>query len=179
VYGIVTQAGGDVHIYSEPGIGTTFNVFLPASDEPLDTVDDEALTVEPARGNGEMVLVVEDEPAIREVTRRILERSGYHVLVAAGGAEALGLAEHHDGRIDLLMTDVVMPRMLGKEVAERLLALRPDAKVLYMSGYARPVLATTGTLDPGVILLEKPFSESALLGAVRQVLDAPAEARSG
>jgi FixJ family two-component response regulator len=89
------------------------------------------------------------------------------------------LAEQHRGPIDLLITDVVMPRMLGKEVAERLQANRPDVKVLYMSGYARPVLASTGTLDPGVILLEKPFSESALLCAVRQVLDEAAEARSG
>ena len=171
VYGIVTQSGGDVHIYSEPGIGTTFTVYLPATDEPLDAGDAEPATAVPAGGNGETVLVVEDEPAIREVTRRILERNGYQVMVSGSGAEALALAGDHRGRVDLLMTDVVMPRMLGKEVAERLRAGRPDTKVLYMSGYARPVLASTGTLDPGVILLEKPFSETALLCAVRQVLD--------
>ena len=179
VYGIVAQAGGDVRIYSEPGIGTTFHVLLPATDEPLDSAAENGAEVAPARGNGETVLVVEDEPAIREVTHRILARNGYDVLVAGAGAEALILAEQHRGPIDLLITDVVMPRMLGKEVAERLQADRPDVKVLYMSGYARPVLASTGTLDPGVILLEKPFSANALLCAVRQVLDAAAEARSG
>ena len=93
-------------------------------------------------------------------------------MVADSGAEALRLVDGYSGAIDLLMTDVVMPRMLGKEVAERLRAVRSDTRVLYMSGYARPVLANTGTLDPGVTLLEKPFSEGALLAAVRQVLDA-------
>jgi len=170
VYGIVTQSGGDGQIYSEPGIGTTFHILLPATDEEPDEVD-QAAPQPPTTGHGETVLVVEDEPAIREVMRRILHRNGYRVIMAADGVEALELARAHGGPVDLLMTDVVMPRMLGKEVAERLRAVRPGTPVIYMSGYARPALANAGTLEPGVILLEKPFSEAALLTAVRQVLD--------
>jgi CheY-like chemotaxis protein len=117
------------------------------------------------------VLVVEDEPAIREVTRRILRRNGYDVLMTETPLDALELASGHEGEIHLLLTDVVMPKMLGKDVAERVRVLRPSVKVLYMSGYARPVLANSGTLEPGVTLLEKPFSEVVLLSAVRQVLD--------
>jgi len=117
------------------------------------------------------VLVVEDEPAIREVIRRILQRNGYHVLMTETPLDALDTAGTHEGQIHLLLTDVVMPKTLGKDVAERVRALRPAVKVLYMSGYARPVLANTGTLEPGVTLLEKPFSEAVLLSAVRQVLD--------
>jgi PAS domain S-box-containing protein len=170
VYGIVKQAGGDVHINSEPGRGTTFSVLLPVTEEaPVDAV--EAPATGPLPGRGETVLVVEDEPAIREVTRRILGRNGYHVLMTETPLDALEQAGRHDGEIDLLLTDVVMPKMLGKDVAERVRALRPSVKVLYMSGYARPVLANSGTLEPGVTLLEKPFSEVVLLSAVRQVLD--------
>jgi len=170
VYGIVKQAGGDVRIYSEPGVGTTFHVLLPATDEP-DPEPEETIREVTRLGQGETVLVVEDEPAIRELTGRILSRRGYRVMVAADGAQALLLAAAHDGEIELLMTDVVMPQMQGKEVAERLRAARPALRVLYISGYARPVLASSGTLDAGVTLLEKPFSENALLKAVRQVLD--------
>jgi CheY-like chemotaxis protein len=118
------------------------------------------------------VLVVEDEPAIRDVAERILRRSGYEVLMTGSPLDAVEVAGRHEGEIDLLVTDVVMPKMLGKDVAERMRALRPGVKVLYISGYARPVLANSGTLEPGVTLLEKPFSESVLLKAVRQVLDA-------
>jgi PAS domain S-box-containing protein len=171
VYGIVKQAGGDVQIASEPGVGTTFTVLLPATGE--ESADPETPVAEGAPpGGGETVLVVEDEPAIREVAERILRRSGYEVLMAGSPLDALELAGRHDGQIDLLVTDVVMPKMLGKDVAERMRAQRPGVKVLYISGYARPVLASSGTLEPGVTLLEKPFSESVLLQAVRQVLDA-------
>jgi two-component system, cell cycle sensor histidine kinase and response regulator CckA len=106
------------------------------------------------------------------VTRRILARNGYEVLTAGGGPEAIALVTDHEGDIDLLSTDVVMPQMLGKEVATRLLALRPELRLLYMSGYAQPVLASKGTLEAGIVLLEKPFSEPVLLAKVRDVLDA-------
>ena len=169
VYGIVTQAGGDVSITSEVGLGTTVTVVLPAgaASAPADVAEQPAAT----GGHGETLLVVEDEDALRDVAGRILTGAGYRVLVAEGGAQALELAERHDGKIDLLVSDVVMPGMLGKELAERLVVARPGTRVLYMSGYAQPVLASQGTLDPGVVLLEKPFTANDLLAAVRSRLD--------
>jgi two-component system, cell cycle sensor histidine kinase and response regulator CckA len=170
VYGIVTQAGGDVSIASEPGLGSTVTVLLPAGTTPV--AAEPAPAEEPATaGHGETLLVVEDEAALREVAGRILSGAGYAVLTAEGGAEALELAAAHDGTIDLLVSDVVMPGMLGKELAERLVAARPETRVLFMSGYAQPVLASQGTLDPGVVLLEKPFTAAGLLAAVRRRLD--------
>ena len=169
VYGIATQAGGDVSIASEPGLGTTVTVLLPAA-ERADTGPVPAKPVG-TRGHGETLLVVEDEAALRDVAGRILSGAGYRVLAAEGGAEALALAARHDGEIDLLLSDVVMPGMLGKEVAERLVLDRPHTRVLYMSGYAQPVLHSQGTLDPGVALLEKPFTATDLLTAVRERLD--------
>jgi PAS domain S-box-containing protein len=170
VYGIVTQAGGSVSLTSEPGLGTTVTVLLPAAASDEDPVAPPAAPADTA-GHGETLLVVEDEAALRDVAGRILSGAGYHVLTADGGAQALELAAVHDGSIDLLVSDVVMPGMLGKELAERLVDARPDTRVLYMSGYAQPVLASQGTLDPGVALLEKPFTAAALLTAVRRRLD--------
>jgi PAS domain S-box-containing protein len=172
VYGIVKQSGGDVEIYSEAGLGTTVSILLPASEASVSAPSEPV----PARrlvGN-ETVLVVEDEDAMRELTRRILTRHGYDVLVAARGDEAAWLARQHAGKIDLLLTDVVMPQMLGKEVVERVSAVRPGIRVLYMSGYAQPILTSQGTLEPGVTLVEKPFSERMLLAKLREVLDADA-----
>jgi signal transduction histidine kinase/CheY-like chemotaxis protein len=169
VYGILTQADGHIRIYSEAGAGTTFSITLPVTDQ----------AATPARvpapyhrtPKGETVLVVEDEEALREVTKRILTRNGYHVLTAANGPQAFDIARRHDGEIHLLVTDVVMPFMLGKEVADSMRAFRPTIEVLYMSGYARPVLASQGRLDPGVALVEKPFSEADLLTTAGQVLN--------
>jgi two-component system, cell cycle sensor histidine kinase and response regulator CckA len=118
-------------------------------------------------GAGGTVLIVEDEPAMREVTRRILSRSGYTVIAAATGHEAIEIAANHTGDIDVLLTDVVMPRMLGKEAAERIRALRSGVKVLFMSGYARGVLDSQGVVEAGVNLIQKPFSEAELLAALR------------
>jgi CheY-like chemotaxis protein len=171
VYGIVTQVSGYVWVDSIPGAGTTFTAMLPATDQSVDAPVADA-PARPSTRGGETVLVVEDEDALREVTRRILSRNGYEVLTAANGPEALKIVEHTGQRIDLLLTDVIMPHMLGKELAGRMRELRPSLRVLYMSGYAQPVLASQGTLDPGVILVEKPFSEAALLDQVREVLDA-------
>jgi two-component system, cell cycle sensor histidine kinase and response regulator CckA len=170
VYGIVTQVDGHVWVESVPGAGTTFTVLLPATDQIMTGPEEEAVPRERTRG-GETVLVVEDEDALREVTRRILARNGYEVLTAANGPEAIKVVEHTDRHIDLLLTDVIMPHMLGKELAGRMRELRPGLRVLYMSGYAQPVLASQGTLDPGVTLVEKPFSETTLLEHVREVLD--------
>jgi two-component system cell cycle sensor histidine kinase/response regulator CckA len=169
VYGIVTQAGGCVGIESSVGLGTTVKVLLPAStSDPSDASPDGPTSTS---GRGETLLVVEDESALRDVAGRILSGAGYRVLAADGGAQALELAALHEGAIDLLVSDVVMPGMLGKELAERLVYTRPDTRVLYMSGYAQPVLASQGTLDPGVALLEKPFTAADLLTAVRRRLD--------
>jgi two-component system, cell cycle sensor histidine kinase and response regulator CckA len=168
VYGIVTQAGGYVRIYSELDIGTTVTILLPATGPGVQA--DPAPVPEPDDGRGETVLIVEDEPAIREVTRRILSRSGYHVIVAASGPEAIEIATSHTGDIDVLLTDVVMPRMLGKEAAERIRALRPGVKVLFMSGYAQGVLDSKGILEAGVNLIQKPFSEAQLLAALGQII---------
>jgi two-component system cell cycle sensor histidine kinase/response regulator CckA len=170
VYGIVAQAGGEVSVASEPGLGTTVTVLLPAASaaDSEAPADDEPA---PTNGHGETLLVVEDEAALRDVAGRILSGAGYRVLAAECGPEALELAARHEGVIDLLVSDVVMPGMLGKDLAERLVDARPETRVLYMSGYAQPVLHTHGTLEPGVALLEKPFTATDLLTAVRRRLD--------
>ena len=168
VAGIVNQASGDVQIRSEPGIGTTVTVLLPSAGQEAKA------RPEPARaaghGAGETVLVVEDEPAIREATRRILSRSGYHVLTAASGREAIEIASSTGGDIDVLLTDVVMPHMLGKEAADRIRVFRPGVKVLFMSGYTQGLLDTQGVAEAGVNLVEKPFTEASLLAKLRQVI---------
>ena len=169
VYGIAAQNGGEVSIASSPGLGTTVTVLLPAgaTEEPVAPAPEPVVTA----GHGETLLVVEDEAALRDVAGRILSGAGYRVLTADGGAQALELAAGHEGVIDLLVSDVVMPGMLGKELAETLVGVRPETRVLYMSGYAQPVLASQGTLEPGVALLEKPFTAADLLSAVRDRLD--------
>jgi two-component system cell cycle sensor histidine kinase/response regulator CckA len=169
VYGILTQVGGNIRIYSEPGAGTTFTITLPVTAEAAAPIA--APSPYQRTPKGETVLVVEDESALREVTRRILTRNGYHVIVAASGPEALGIADGHPGEIHLLVTDVIMPHMLGKEVAEKMRLIKPEIEVIFMSGYARAVLASPGRLDPGVALVEKPFSEADLLAMAGQVLN--------
>jgi signal transduction histidine kinase len=169
VYGILTQAEGTIRIYSEPGAGTTLTITLPVTTQTATPVPEPAPYGRDPKG--ETVLVVEDEAALREVTRRIFARNGYHVITAGNGPEALEIARDHQGEIHLLVTDVVMPHMLGKEVAEKVLAIKPEIEVLFMSGYARPVLASQGRLDPGVALVEKPFSEADLLAKAGQVLN--------
>ncbi|GAA4962194.1 hybrid sensor histidine kinase/response regulator [Actinoplanes utahensis] len=169
VYGIVTQAGGEVLLTSEVGVGTTVTALLPAGAAP--GVADEPAEPGTLGARGETLLVVEDEDALRDVAGRILTAAGYRVLSAESGPRALEVAARHEGGIDLLVSDVVMPGMLGKELAERLVDARPGTPVLFMSGYAHPVLASRGTLDPGVTLLEKPFTADELLTAVRRRLD--------
>lgn len=167
VFGIVSQAGGEIQLYSEIGIGTTCRVLLPTTDR-LQPV---ARPVEEPRnlGGTETILVVEDEDALREVTRRILAEQGYEVLTCANGPDAIELAEKHGRSIGLLLSDVVLPKMLGNEIASRVKELIPGLPVLYMSGYAQAVLGST--LGDGVSLLEKPFSEQQLLAKVRASID--------
>ena len=169
VYGIVTQGGGDAYIESYPLQGTTFSALFPASESAA-ALPEGAPEAQRPRGV-ETILVVEDEQAVRELTQRILVRHGYQVITARQGAEALALAATHQGAIDLLLTDVVMPHMLGHEVAARFLEMRPDSRVLFMSGYAQPSADAKHAIDPAV-LVEKPFTEPTVLTKVRQVLDA-------
>jgi PAS domain S-box-containing protein len=172
VYGIVSQFGGSTRIYSEAGIGTTVTVLLPATGD--DAAPDELVDHRTGLGGRETILMVEDEDALREVTRRILTRNGYKVLTAAGGAEAIELATAHAGPIDLVLTDVIMPKMQGTTVADEVTQLRPGVRVLFMSGYAQPVLAAGAVLKPGFRMVDKPFNEVTLLTKLREVLDADA-----
>ncbi|MFI7542675.1 ATP-binding protein [Actinoplanes sp. NPDC049599] len=168
VYGAITQAEGHVRIQSAPGRGTTFTILLPVTTQTAAAATQPP--PEAATPHGLTTLVVEDEDALREVTRRLLARQGYTVITAANGAEAIAAATSYQGTIDLLITDVIMPQMLGKEAAEKIRHLRPGIRVLYMSGYAQPILASQGRLDPGVALLDKPFTERDLLAKVSSVL---------
>jgi PAS domain S-box-containing protein len=176
VYGIATAAGGDVHLYSEAGIGTTVTVVLPAVDTPTDTDTTAAAPdrTAPVRTPAtETILLVEDEDALRQVAARILTRAGYHILAATGGAQAIHIAQTHPDTIDLMLTDVIMPKMMGNEVAQHVRAIRPELSVLYMSGYAEPVLTENGTLQAGVTIVEKPFTSAELLDRVHAILHPP------
>lgn len=172
VYGIVKQNKGFINVYSEPGQGTTFRTYLPRQVEQA-TSSGTPVATEPQRGRGETILVVEDEPGILEASRLILTRLGYEVLVAASPAEALRRAEGHTGLIDLLITDVVLPGMNGRELAERLRQSRPGLRCLYMSGFTADAIADRGVLYKGVDFIQKPFSMRALATRVRAALDQP------
>ncbi len=175
VYGIVKQSAGFVWCYSEPGHGTTFKVYLPRVDEAVRADRVSLAAAEDPRG-AETILVAEDTEELRNVLRETLTERGYTVLLAANGEEALELARAHAGPIQLLLTDVVMPRAGGAELAERLAVLRPGVRVLFMSGYTNGVISQHGVLKEGVHLLQKPFTGRGLAQAVRAVLDAPREA---
>ena len=171
VYGIVRQSGGSVWAYSEPGHGTTFKALLPRAESPATA--EAPRTPEPAAANGsETILLAEDEESVRQLTARILERLGYEVIAAETATEALRIAEENGRKIDLLLTDLVMPELSGTALAERVRKLLPGIRVLFMSGYSDEVVTRNGTLTPGSAFLEKPFSGNELAAKVRETLDA-------
>ncbi len=172
VYGIVQQSGGFIWVYSEPGQGTSFKVYLPQVDATPQAGG--AVLGAPAPRGTETVLLVEDAAAVRAVTKQALQRQGYTVLEAPNGAAALRLAQKHRGPIHLLLTDVVMPALSGRQLAEQLAAARPDMKVLYASGYAADAAARHGILESQAAYLQKPYTPDMLARKVRAVLDAPA-----
>jgi signal transduction histidine kinase/CheY-like chemotaxis protein len=170
VYGIIKQSGGHIAVYSELGRGTTFKIYLPRTEKGLPhRLAELGSTVVP-QGN-ETVLVAEDEDAVRALSRHVLQASGYTVLEARDGAEALRVASRHGRRIDLLITDVILPRLGGREVAARLAALNAGVKVLFLSGYADDGVLRHGILEAHVAFLQKPFTPASLAAKVRQVLD--------
>jgi len=170
VYGIVKQSGGNIWVYSEENRGTTFKIYLPRVDQPAETAGGENRPRSVQRGS-ETILLVEDDPQLRQLSSSILAHCGYKVLVAGGPEEGLAICKqnHHD--IRLLVTDVVMPRMNGRQLAERIQQVTPNVKVLYISGYTSNAIVHYGVLDPGLWFLPKPFTLSALMAKVREVLD--------
>src|SRR3989441_7063418 len=171
VYGIVQQSGGFIWVYSEPGRGTTFKIYLRRVDAPAEG-GAAAASGDLPRGT-ETVLIVEDAAAVRAVMRHVLERQGYVVLEASNGATALELVAGHPAPIHLLLTDVIMPGLSGRQLADRLAALRPDTRVLYASGYTDDAVVRHGVLESGIAYLQKPFTTDSLARKVREVLDCP------
>ena len=170
VYGIVKQSGGYIWAYSEPGQGTTFKIYLPRVEAGIREAEAERASPSASKGE-ETVLVVEDEGMLRELSCEFLQSGGYTVLEAGNGAEAIEISKRHQGPIHLLMTDVVMPGMSGRELAQRLPDHRPGMKVLYVSGYTDDTVLRNGLLEPGTAFLQKPFTRDSLVHKVRDVLD--------
>ena len=170
VYGVIKQSDGFIWVYSEPGHGTTFKILLPQVKEP---VQPEMGSTTPSLWTGsETVLLVEDETSLRELTTNLLSKLGYNVLEAANGVEALNVAQEYRGKIDLLLTDVVMPGMSGPELADELTSLYPETKVLCMSGYTEFAPGHDQVSRQGRLLLQKPFTQQDLAGKVRKALEA-------
>jgi len=173
VYGIVKQSDGYIFVRSRPGQGTCFTIYLPSIDEPV-----EAPAPPPPLGcvgGSETVLLVEDEEIVRSFAHEVLTQNGYTVLVARHGHEALAISEQHTGPISLMVTDVVMPGMSGKELAVRFAPIRPDMRVLYISGYPEEAGIRPAALDNATAYLQKPFTPDVLTRKVREVLDGPAD----
>jgi signal transduction histidine kinase/CheY-like chemotaxis protein len=174
VLGIVEQSGGHIDVASTVGEGTTFRVYLPRQADPRATVAAETGVSQAPEGGHETVLLAEDEEAVRRLAAMALERSGYRVIAAPDGQAALDMGAAHDGRIDLLLTDVIMPGLNGRELANRFATIHPETRVLFMSGYAGEALSAQGVLDSSVAFLAKPFVPAELARKVREILDEPA-----
>ncbi|MCF8076425.1 MAG: response regulator [Desulfotignum sp.] len=170
IFGIVKQNNGFINVYSEPGQGSTFKIYLPRLIDDKE-IDKAVPQKKAAAGGTETILLVEDELTILRMTRRMLERKGYSVLSAATPIEAVEKAKNHSGPIDMLMTDVVMPEMNGRDLAGKITDLYPDIRLLFMSGYTANVIAHQGVLDKGVAFIQKPFSMAEMTEKVREVLD--------
>jgi CheY-like chemotaxis protein len=172
-HGIIKQSGGHINVYSESGRGATFKIYLPKAQTEKKAPGPPIQSRDLPRGT-ETILLVEDDPALREMAGTLLGRLGYTVLTAANGVEALNLTHQPGiGHIDLLFTDVVMPHMSGKELSDRIHATHPETKILFTSAYAEHAIVHQGVLNPGVALVQKPFTPSALARRVRAMLDAP------
>ena len=171
VYGIVKQSGGHIYVYSEPGRGTTFKIYLPSVGEP--SVVAPKLAVPELTGGAETILVVEDNESARVLASTVLERLGYSVLAATGGEEALGLLEVNAGRVNLLVSDVIMPGMTGPELARRMSVTHPEMKVLFTSGYSDDAIVRHGVLSPGAMFMQKPYTPAVLARKVRDALGEP------
>jgi len=170
VYGIVRQSGGYIWVYSEPGCGTTFKIYLPSAEHKIGSKPHVAVEAELPKGDGTTILLVEDDDTMRALTRKLLEEHGYSVIEAHGGEAALERANQHHVRIDLMLTDVVMRGMSGPELGLRLSQSHPDVKIVYMSGYTGELISQREAVQPGIALLEKPFTRNALLKALDAAL---------
>ncbi|MDA8121811.1 MAG: PAS domain S-box protein [Deltaproteobacteria bacterium] len=173
VYGIVKQSSGYIWVYSEPGRGTTFKVYLPRVLDKSEQITSEMEPIGPGWGGRETILLAEDEELVRDLVAEILKPGGYSVLQARDGEEAVRISEHYNGTIDLLVTDVVMPHIGGRELVRRIQPARPEMKVIYMSGYTENAIVHHGALDAGINFIQKPFRPGDLSRKIREVLDAP------
>jgi CheY-like chemotaxis protein len=178
VYGIVKQSGGYIWVYSEPGGGTTFKIYFPSVDQAAEVLGADRRTGNGMRGT-ETILLVEDDPQLRQLSSSVLAHCGYRMLVANGPEEGLMIARANQKDIRLLITDVVMPGMNGRQLAEQILQASPNMKVLYISGYTNNAIVHYGVLDKGLWFLPKPFTLAALMSKVREVLDAPPDGPQG